>query len=384
MYACHCTLTILSLLLISPSLVASDVRRIDMTFEGQMISAIAELKEKIADDPDLSGRSIRLGKFSGPHLPDSTFDAAFEQKFMQLMTPALAEQSEFVVNGMYDLIEGTLSENEGIDVIQFSIEIRYRRRKMASVTREINNSADITRINGGTVALPNDRTPGEKPDHYFKRRNKAASETADVDGSAEDDFRIHNATQIMAPGCPDYAVEILSIGSGSQPTAVVPRSVNGRSFVDIGVGQKLVVKVYNYNRKFEANAKIAIDGLDVANTFCSDKQQYAGYVIPKATATTPGKHLVPGWLVTTKRKQNNVYQFVVNKLGQGAATEMKSRHRLGVIHVEFFAAVPENGSLPRGHGEIGRGQTMDVNYKTKAFKFRDSPLANISIRYSNR
>ncbi|MCR9201356.1 MAG: hypothetical protein NXI04_22155 [Planctomycetaceae bacterium] len=376
---------LLPLLVLASSIpsMAADTRRIEMTFEGQLDSAVGELKEKIKDDPDLNGRVLRLGKFSGPNLPDSTFDAAFEEKLRELMGSTLGEQSEFVVSGVYDQIEGTLAENDGLDVIQFTIEIRHKRRKLLSVTREINNSADIARINGGTVALPEKR-PGEKTDEHLQRRNKAATATASVDGSTGQDFDIKDGTRVTAKGAPDYAVEILTVKNGGTPKPVTPRAVNGRAFVDIAVGEKIIVKAYNYDSKFAAIAKIAIDGLDVVNTFSEDSQKYGGYVVPKGTSSGPGVHAVPGWLITTRRSTDNVYEFVVNKLGEGAATEMKSRHRLGVMHVEFYVAVPENGSLPRGHGEIGRGKTMDVGYEVKPLKFRDSPVANISIRYSNR
>lgn len=373
-----------ALILSSSLAMADEVRRIDMNFGGQLDSAVRELREKIASDPDLTGRRLRLGKFSGPYLPDSTFDVAFEHGFRSRVEDLLSEESEFIVSGEFDLVEGTLRENNGLEVIQFVIEIRQKRRKLLSIMREINNSVDIVRISGATVKLPDQQKPGQKRDDYLKDRNEAASKAAETPDAGQSDYDVQSGTRICAKDAADYGVEILTVSANGTAQPVTPRSLNGRAFVDIEVGQKMIIKVYNGNLQFAANARITIDGLDVANTFSEDQQKYAGYSVPKATSNGPGSHAVPGWLITTSRNTQNVYQFVVNKLGEGAATEMNSRHRLGVIQVEFFLEAGADGSLPRGHGEIGRGQQMDVGYSVKQVKFRDSPVSIVSVRYANR
>ena len=77
---------------------------------------------------------------------------------------------------------------------------------------------------------------------------------------------------------------------------------------------------------------------------------------------------------------------MVNKLGQGAATEMNSRHKIGVIHIDFFEAVKESEAAKirkRSFGEVGKGRPLDVNYKVIQMVKRDTPTASISIRYNN-
>ena len=158
-----------SLLLLLPVLSEPALGQRDMNLGGQLVSAVEELKEKMQADPDIRGRKLRLGKFTGPKLPDSNFDLEFERRFRQLMGEHLVEESELFVSGEYDFLPGKLEENQGLHVIQFEITITDRsRRTLQSVTREINRSDDIVKITGGTVALPETKSVAV--------RNKAAKE----------------------------------------------------------------------------------------------------------------------------------------------------------------------------------------------------------------
>ena len=363
----------LSLAIFAPASIAHAQRRIDMSFGGQMVSAVEELKEKIKVDPDIEGRKLRLGKFSGPNLPDSNFDIEFERKFAELMTGLLDEESSLVVNGVYDFLPGQLRENKDLQVIQFVIKVIDRsRRTLQAVTREINRSADIVKITGTTVALP-DTTKVED-------RNEAAFEAL-----IEPKFGIRDTYGVTAEGSKKHAVAILrKTGGKGKPAPIVPRNVNGFAFVDLNVTDTFVIVLINHDTRCDASALVTIDGLDVTNTFCQDDVKYEGYTVPRATGSRPGKHVLPGWLKTAKTNTDNVFEFTVNELGKGAATQLKCRHKQGIIHVEFYEAVPPAEELPsRRFGEVGKGRAMDVSYQVQQMKRRESPIASVSIRYSN-
>ena len=359
-------------LLFSLDLVAQDGRRIDMGFEGQMGAAVSQLKSKMKADPDINGRKLRLGKFSGPNLPDSSFELEFEQTYCRLMGDMLTDESPLIVNGEYKILPGDLDENDGLEVIQFVISIEYKFRVLQSVTREINRSADIVRIAGATVALP-DVTDVEK-------RNKAAFKSA-----TDPQFAIVNSYYVTPVGRNAHRVAIFKkVGGKGNPIAVVPKSVNGNAFVDLGVSDTFSIVLENHDHQCDASADVSIDGLDVANTFSVDQKTYQGYMVPRMDNGKAGTHSIPGWLKTTRSTTDNVYEFVLKKLGHGAATEMNSRNKVGVIHVDFYEAVPPGQKLPsRTFGEVGKGELMNVAYKSVSMTRRKSPIAQISIRYRN-
>jgi hypothetical protein len=369
------TISLLAILLVTASFrtAAAAPRRIDMNFNGQLASAVDELRQKMDADSELKGRKLRLGKFSAPLLPDSSFELEFEQRFRTLLKDRLDDASEFFVIGEYNFLPGVHPNNEGLRVVQFSIRIINRqRRTLHEVVREVNDTADIARITGTTVAPP-DTTD-------FEERNEAAAEAFD-----EPQFATRSGTQVTAAGDDRYAVEIRRRAGGTgSPVAITPRSVNGMAFVDLDVADTFEIVLYSYETACDASALVTIDGLDVANTFSQDRVKYDGYLVSRARGSArPGTHTIPGWLGTTRRQQDNVFSFVVNELGKGAATALKSRSSRGVINVQFFEAVPPDQQLPsRSFGEVGKGKPMTVRYDVRPVKRRDVPAANISIRYS--
>ncbi|MDA1018375.1 MAG: hypothetical protein O3A00_28460 [Planctomycetota bacterium] len=347
-------------------------RRVDMNFQGQLASAVNELQSKIKADPLLQGRKLRLGKFAGPNLPDSNFEQNFEQSFQVLAKDLITDTSDFIVRGEYDFIDGTAVENQGLQVIQFVISVVHRRKVLQRVTREINNTADITRIIGTTVAPPDTRD--------IEKRNAKVTEAFD-----EPRFKVRNTTQITAESHQELSVEIRKrVGGSGSPIAVKPINKGGLAFVDLGVGDDFEIVLFNHANLCDAVAKISIDGLDVANEFSADKAKYDGYTVPRSKDSQPGQHSVAGWLRTAKPVRDNVFRFVINQLGKGAATARRSRSSRGVINIQFFEAVPPNEQLPaRTFGEVGTGKPMTVRYRVQPMKLRDTPIVNLSIRYSN-
>jgi hypothetical protein len=352
-----------------------EVRRgLTMNLVSQVKSAADELRDKVQADNELSGRKLRLGKFVSPNLTDSSFELAFEKAFRGELKDLLDEKSQFTLSGTYDLLPGQVQENIGLQVIQFTLIVRnQQRRELQSVTREINDSADIAQISGVTVAPPDSAKLPE--------RNKAVA-----DAATSPQFAVRDRTRIQAPGNSDYAVEIRRLRKGDNtPQPLVPENRNGMAFVELSVEDTFEIVLFCYGRNVDASAEVTIDGLNVLNEFNEDGVQYEGYLVPRAVAGNPGTHLIPGWLKSAKQNQGNVFQFVINELGKGAATARQSRSGRGVIHVQFFEVVPEGQELPaRSFGEVGTGKPIDVSYGLKQMQRRETPLANIAIRYTEK
>jgi len=347
-------------------------RRLEMNFKGQLSTAVDELREKMQADNQLRGRKLQPGTFFGPNLPDSNFGLAFERDLKEAAADLLTDKSDFQIRGEYDFIPGVLPENEGLQVIQFVLKvIGPGRREMHSIIREVNDTGDITRITGPTVSLP------DTPD--IETRNKAA-----LQATESPSFNLREGTRISSPAQPNYAVEILKRAGGTgPPTPLAPTDQGGLAFVDLAVSDAFEIGLYNFDTTCDAVAKVTIDGLDVVNEFCEDQVGYSGYTVPRSTGEA-GRHVVPGWLKSAKQTDNNVFRFVINELGKGAATARKSRMSKGVITVQFFEAVPPGESLPsRNFGEVGTGQPMTVKYKAQPMTIRESPIVTVSIRYSN-
>jgi hypothetical protein len=360
--------------LASASVVEAEPRRLGMAFEGQMHSAVEELQKKMAADPELRGRKLKLGKFTGSDsLPDSRFEQRFERTFRSLAAPMLDDASDLVVSGSYDFVEGTATENAGLKVVQFTLAVKNaQRRSLQQVVREINDTGDIARIVGISVAPP------DTPD--VVRRNEAVRRAEEKPG-----FVLRDRSRVQATGNADYAVEILACRAGEPPRPVVPRDVNGRAWIDLALGTTFEIALFNFTMRADAVAEVSIDGLDVVNEFCEDEKgvggkSYDGYVVPRGGVVAT----VPGWLRTARKAQDNVLSFVVNEYGMGAATARQTRGTRGVINVQFFEAVPEGDALPRAtHGrEVGAGRPIDVNHEIKRMTRRDVPIVNITIHYN--
>ena len=348
-------------------------RRVDMSFEGQMHGAVQELKEKMAADPDLRGRKLKLGKFTASDLPDSRFEQQFERTFRQVAADLLDEQSPMTVSGRYDYVPGG-PQNAGLQVVQMTLEIKNaQRRPLQTVIREINNSGDIAQIVGIAVAIPDTSD--------VARRNQAV-----LAAHVEPAFARPGETRVGAAGDPLHAVELrVRRGGDGPPTPVRPRDVGGRAFVDIAVGDTFEIALLNADEAADAVAVVTIDGLDVAEEFCEDpktpgKKVYDGYVAPRGGKAV----VVSGWLRTARREPGNVLSFVVNEYGKGAATARRSRGTRGVINVLFFEAVPEGERLPARAvgGEVGVGKPIDVDLETRKMTRQPVPIANVTLHYS--
>ena len=134
---------------------------------------------------------------------------------------------------------------------------------------------------------------------------------------------------------------------------------------------------------------MSVDGLDVANTFATDKTPagkpivWPGYLIPRAQNGQPGRMLIRGWLNTIQpTRKDNGFSFLVTELGQGAASSLKQRGAIGVITVQFFEACPPDGTLRRSFGETTKGEGLEEKYSTQEMKIGDNAQSTVSVRYN--
>jgi hypothetical protein len=194
----------------------------------------------------------------------------------------------------------------------------------------------------------------------------------------------------LASGNANYSVEVRRrVGGKGAANPVVPVDQNGKAFASIDISDTYEIALFNYDTQADAVAKVDIDGLDALSTFCSDlddkgnKLVPSGYFIPRATSAGPGVHVVPGWFHTIKTGNDNVFEFVVNALGQGAASALKVRGKTGIITVRFFDAYkPGEKPRERNFGETGKGQPRKQDYVLVESVIGSEPLSIVSVRYS--
>ena len=370
---------------------AVDAAPPNMTLAGQLAAITDQLKGIMTKDPLLKNQKLKFGKVVNEDLPDSNFELRLEQELRKLLDDQLDDRAELTLSASYDYLQVTQGDNKGRKVIQIRLKIKDSNgRELAenvkdinSLVREINNTNDIARILGATLAPPDVQN--------FEQRNEAVKKAA-----AKPEFATHpeRPTAVIAPGQPHYAVELRkSVGGQGAPRVVPPTDERGRAFASIEVGDTYEVVLLNFDPKYDAVAKLEIDGLDAANTFHIDRDdqgpvKYPGYFVPRAVGGKPGEHVVPGWLHTVQKRaetKDNVFQFVVNELGKGAASAKQARSLIGMITVQFFDGAA-NGEKMRGRnfGETGQGKGMQVDYKLKELQVGTEPLSIIAIRYTRK
>jgi len=352
---------------------------LNLTLAGQLKAIEGRLRDKMAKDPPLINQKLKFGKVVNENLPDSSFEFRLENELKKRLADLLSETSKLTLSASYDYLPAEEGQNAGHKVIQIVLTVKSDNRiVLLKEVVEVNNTGDIARILGQTLAPPDETE--------FKKRNEAVEQAA-----ADPQFATHpdRRTAVMAVGNSRYAVELRKqVGGKGAPVVIAPANQNGLAFMDIGIGDTYEVVLLNFDTEYDAVAKLEIDGLDAANTFNEDQIEYPGYLIPRAQNGQPGIHIVPGWLHTIHRGNgkeplDNVFQFVVNELGKGAASAKQVRSSIGVINVRFFdAAAPGQPMRDRSFGETGKGQGMQVNYQLQPMQIGTQPLSIISVRYT--
>ncbi|MFN9434077.1 MAG: hypothetical protein ACK6DC_03950 [Planctomycetota bacterium] len=363
----------------------------NQSLEGQLTALAEEIRTFHTKDRLHRGKKMRLTKVTGTNVPDANFDQPIQDGLANRLKDVLDEKASLELHIEWTFLESTSATNQGKQVIQIAativedgrpIPLKSTTGKIEPLIREVNNSGDIAKLIGATLAPP------DTTDHAT--RLKAIEESFE-----NPQFSTQEGTRIAAVDQPSYAVEIRKrVGVQGDPVTVAHEDQLGMAFVAIDIGDTYDVVLYNFDDQADAVAKLEIDGLDVINTFNVDVDpngnpiRYPGYFIARATNGVPGKHIVPGWMRTTrpsKDKNDNVFQFVVNELGKGAATATRVRGTTGVITVRFFDAYsPSEVPRSRNFGETAAGKPMRVDYELKPVLLGDQPLSIVSVRYTRQ
>jgi hypothetical protein len=360
----------------------------NQALQGQLSGLSVDVKAVLENDRVLKGQKLRLDRVSSTGIPDGNYDQFIETELRARLKDVLVDDSKLILKVEYSYLESDTKTNLGKRVLQLSAKILDRGRPVKlrtregeapseSLMREVNNSADISRVLGITIAVP------DTEDHT---KRLAAAEA----GFEKPAFEVLAETQVTTRDLKTYSVELRkSVGGKGAPTPVQPTNINGLAFAPVDLSDTYSLALYNYDENADAIACVDIDGLDVANAFCVDTDSngarvlHRGYFVPRARAGKPGVHLIRGWLHTVKPGNNNVFQFVVNELGKGAASALNVKGKTGVVTVRFFDAYDEEEKpRSRSFGETGIGKAQKEDYSLRSAQIGSEPVSIISIRYS--
>ncbi len=354
-----------------------------MPLGGQLFALASEVKLAQKMDPRIQGQALTLGTFApqGRKVRETNFGLRIENELKKLLVAELKDDAKLTLAGSYHFVESESADNPGAGVLVITAQIQDDRgRELTSFTREVNDTDDIRGALGVTG-------PGTTDPHVkFEERNKKLQQ--DV---AKPQFEVVDTDRVAAAGYPQWSLRILKKSQYDSPTtAVIPQDVKGLAYAPIAISEYYELEIFN-NDKSDAVAVVTIDGLDVANTFATDKGAngksivWPGYFVPHGVDGKPGRILIRGWLNTIQPTQNkdNVYSFLVKELGQGAASARKHRGAIGVITVQFFEACPPDQHLSgRSFGETAKGEGLEQKYSTKQVLIGDNALSTVSIRYN--
>lgn len=363
----------------------------NQTLTGQLSAITNEIRNLLENDQLLSGNKLQLETPSAEGIDDHL--SPFFEKFLRDgLKDLIVESSPLRLKLTYTYTESSTNENKGKRVIQLIPKIFDRGKPIKLSTKEgevdlqellkrdVNNTAQIA------AALGITSTPLDDEDH--KKRIDAVSSAFDAPN-----FEKRNSSQVHAKGHPGFCLELRRKAKGSGTALPVEvKSQGGNAFAPLEITDTYEVVLVNYDPDHDVVASVLIDGLNVIEAFCTDRDssgktiKYPGYFVPRAKNGNPGIHIIPGWLntVTNRAKEkDNVFEFVVNELGKGAASSLGVKGKTGVVTASFFLAC-KPGEKPRGRnfGETGKGQPRQQDYELVDVQVETEPSSIVSIRYS--
>ncbi len=409
----------------SVSLALNPLEPSPVSFDGQLTSICDEIKKLMAKDPILAElKTLKIGRVVSPFLPDVNFEPAILRELRLQLSNIVNDQSNLVLFGEYEILESETEDNKGLQVVVLKLILRNRKgsevaqvvgdakvKTVPSVApkdfhfeREINNNSDIAQIMGATVKFDSKSS--------FAANNKFVSEAfpnPSNNHSVKPCFGLikDSLTQVTTLDGTRYGVEIIKRertpqekngnrsddGTKLPMSPVRPIAVRGFAYVPIVIDEVFAIRIYNYDKTKGVLARIKIDGLDVLNTYNEDGVEYPGYVLNAAKEDgSPSSSTIQGWLRTLTSKgeskassddKPNSYQFVINELGKGSATEKGVASGVGVITVSFFEELKLGNSRGAARpGEAARGKEINVIYKTANISAVKEPTEVISVRYN--
>jgi hypothetical protein len=331
-------------------------------------------------------KKMRLVKVEAKNVPDAGDDQRIREGLATHLNAILDDNAKLQLKIDWTYKQSETKTNAGKKVIEIRaticledgrpIPLKTKIAEVDSIVREVNNSTDIARLIGATLAPPDTQDHATRLNAIFSAFEKPQFSTR------------REKTRIAAVGQSLYAVELVKrVGNQGEPIPIIPDNHNGMAFASIAIGDTYEIVLYNYDAQADAVAKVEIDGLDVANAFNRDieasENKVPGYFIPRAKNGIPGTHAIKGWLHTIKQGEDNVFQFVVDELGKGAASSKKVEGKIGLITTQFFDAYkPDEEPKARDFGATAVGKPMKVDYESKPCQIGDQAVSVVTIRYS--
>jgi hypothetical protein len=333
----------ISLWLAAP-LVAAETRPLETALK-ELLDLVADALDK---DVALKGRTISLGRIASERRPDANYGAELRRVFEDRLKGKLVADGGLNLTVDYDLVDSQTDVAEGappdkkMKVLQIRVLIKDQKNQLLfQKAAEVNETADVLRVFGLTAAPP------ELADQA--KRNDVAREAAEQNRDKKEKeiqraFNVKSNTQIGILGADRYFVEILvkdRPDGFAKPVAPTANKL-GNAFVDIRPGQFYEIRMHNYD-KFDAVARILIDGQDAINRFNADGTQYPGFLIRRGAAGT-----LKGWFHSTdpKLRDKAVFAFAVKEYGHGSAQPAKALGEVGVITVQFAVAWKKDEKQP--------------------------------------
>ena len=345
-------------------------------FDGQMFSLSKQVEDSLASDPRLKGQTVTLGEFPGEGEAKGTnFGLRIEESLRTNLQKVLKAKASFTLAGSYLFVTSEDPATPNAKVLVVTVQIKDARgREVKAISVEINETYGIAQALGLTASIP------QMPETTFEERNEQMQKAQEKPA-----FGTIGGTRVTAVGATKLGMGILKKSTFNGTTnPVAPQSIEGHAFVAIGSGDYYEIELVNLD-DIDVVATLTVDGLDVANTFATDKDadgkpmNWPGYLLPAGTSMT-----VRGWLNTIDQSvKDNVYSFRVVELGQGAASALNARGGVGVVTVQFREACAPDGALRRSvGGETAKGEGLQEKLEAKAVQIGDNVLSTVSIRYN--
>lgn len=373
----------MAVLAISTLVNAATTRSLDVELAG----LLKTVSDALDTDGALKGRTLSLGGIASEDRPDANYAAELRRLFEEKLKGKLVPDGALKMTVYYDLVDSESDSAQGdpsnkkMKVLLIRVIIKDDKKKeLFNKSAEINDSADIARVLGLTVAPPPNGNQHQRNREVDEAYNQNKGKPAD---QVKPTFTVREGTKIGIPGCERFFVEILVKDSPEGQAKAITPTANplGNAFVDIKGNQSYEVRVHNYD-EYSCVAKIRIDGQDAFNRFNVDGVKYNGLLLEKGQSGT-----LKGWMHTTKprtKEKDNVFAFVVREYGLGSAEAQKASGEVGVITVQFAVAWKEGEARPAGRNigrETDKGPGIEQGFqveKRHLGEFNET----ISIRYS--
>lgn len=357
------------------------------SLEGELQRLLDQIAQALDNDVALKGRTVSLGRFSSETDPTSQYGPELKRLVQQRLGSRLVPDGVLKLSVDYEMVRSEHDVAEGgppdrkMYVLWIQATIKDDQQKVLFRRAvEVNESADIARVMGLTVAPPPNGTQAQRNEWleqvYKQNQGKSANQITPT-------FQVKHDTRIGIPGDNRFFVEILvkdSPDGPAYPKKPVPNE-RGDAFVDIKPNQFYEIVIYNQDQ-YDCVAQVRIDGQDALNRFNTDGVTYPGLLIEAGESG-----ILRGWLHTVQprtQQKDNVFAFAVRQYAYGSQQPVPNTNEIGTITVQFAVAWKEGNAPPRGR-HLGRftdkGPGLEQSFRVVE-RYIGEFNETICIRYS--